>query len=315
MTNQNKRRRENAGFRQPPAIEEAPRRRGILDSLIPSAMPGSSPFPRAIPSFGRGLFLVVTTPAVLLGVPVLLLLEWLVAVALGFQGPFITMQLAFALPPLGTVGDTTIAGAISGGVGMAGILSAFGFLFWRAILVSVLTTILVERLRAGSVSGWVFKRTIRVLPLAIAVNFMALFLLILANIVAAFFGSGLQMLVSVAALAFGVYLSAYITTVAADEERTQSDAARRGLRVSRQPGSGNLWIAALYILVNFVLLLAPLPGRLVGVNPTFAAWVVAIVVNLLHVAVLGTFVYRYLAVAPLIDDAPRARRQPPPRRR
>jgi hypothetical protein len=278
-------------------------------------MPGSSPFPRAVRSFGRGLLLVATTPLIVVGVPILLLLMWVAVVALGFQGPFVTMQLAFALPPLGTVGDTTIAGALSGGVGLAGILSAFGFLFFRAVLVSLLTTVLVERLRAGSVSGWALKRLLRVLPLAIAVNFMALFLLIIANIAAAFFGSGLQTLVSVAALAFGVYLTAYITTVAADEDRTQSDGLRRGVRVARQPGSNNLWIAALYVLVNFILLLLPLPGGLIGVNPSFGSWVVAIVVNLLHVAVLATFVYRYLAVAPLVDEAPPPRRQPPPRRR
>jgi uncharacterized membrane protein (Fun14 family) len=316
VTNQNKRRRPPpGGYRQPPAADAAAPRRGFLDSIFPSAAPGSTPFPRAFASIGRGILYVVSTPALLVAVPVLLVAVWFAVVAAGYQGPFITMQLAFALPPLGTVGDTTIAGALSGGVGAGGLVSAFAFLFWRALLISVLTTALVERVRTGSVSGWALRRMFRVLPLAIGINFLSLFLLIVANVIAAFFGSGLQTLVSVAALALGIYLSAYVTTIAADEDRTQTDTARRGLRVARQPGSGNLWISALYVLVNFVLLLLPLPGGLVGVNPSISAWAVVTVVNVLHVGVLGAFVYRYLVAAPEIDDAPRPRRTPPPRRR
>jgi hypothetical protein len=315
VTNQNKRRRPpSGGYRTPPAAEEAPRR-GFLDSLFASAPPGSSPFPRLLPSLGRGAIVTITTPVLLIGVPVLLLLEWLVAVALGYQGPFITMQLALALPPLGTVFDTTIAGAVSGGVGLAGLFSVFGLLLWRAVVLSVLTTMLVERLRTGSVGAWALRRSLRVLPIAIGVNLLSLFVLIVANVVSAFFGAGLQSLVSVGALTIGVYLVAYVLTVAADEDRTQSDTVRRGLRVARRPGSGNLWLAGLYVLVNFVLLVLPLPGGLVGVNPSFAAWTMAIVMNLVHVVVAAAYTYRYLAAAPEIDEAPAPRRERPARRR
>lgn len=315
MTNQNKRRREpSGGYRTPPAAEEAPRR-GFLDSLFSSAPPGSTPFPRILPSLGRGALITVSTPVLLIGVPVLLLAEWLVAVVLGYQGPFITMQLALALPPLGTVFDTTIAGAVSGGVGLGGLVSVFGLLLWRAVLLSVLATVLVERLRTGSVTLWSLRRALRVLPLAIGVNLMSLFVLIVANVAAAFLGSGLQSLVSVGALAVGVYLAAYITTVAADEDRTQSDTARRALRMARQPGAGNLWLAALYVLVNFILLVLPLPGGLVGVNPSIAAWAVTIALNVLHVVVAAAYAYRYLVAAPEVDDAPAPRRERAARRR
>lgn len=315
MTNQHKRRRPTSSSYRQPAQAEPPARRGFLDSLFPSSAPGSTPFPGILRSLGQGITLVVTTPIVLAAVPLLLLGGWLAAIAAGYQGPFSAMLLALAYPPLGTPSDTTIASSISGGVGVAGILATFALLLWRALVLSILTTALVERARTGGVSAWAARRAIRVLPLAIGLNLLSLFLLILAQIVAAFFGAGLQALVQVGAIAFGVYLGAFVTTVAADEERTQSDTLRRAVRVARQPGSGNLTLALLYVVLLFISLFFPLPGGLMGVNPSPAAWAVATLINTLHVCVLATFVYRYLVAAPGIDDAPRARRQPPARRR
>ncbi len=49
---------------------------------------------------------------------------------------------------------------------------------------------------------------------------------------------------------------------------------------------------------SFAILVAPgKPGGLIGVNPSIGAWVLAIGVNLLHVAITATYAFRYLSVA------------------
>jgi hypothetical protein len=50
------------------------------------------------------------------------------------------------------------------------------------------------------------------------------------------------------------------------------------------------------------------PGNLIGVNPTAGAWVFALLINLLHIALLATFAFRYLSVA---HEVPEPRERPP----
>jgi hypothetical protein len=71
------------------------------------------------------------------------------------------------------------------------------------------------------------------------------------------------------------------------------------------PGAGNLTLATLYVIPAVALIVAPgKPGNLIGVNPTPGAWAFVILVNLLQLALLATFAFRYLSVAHEVPDAP-----------
>jgi len=116
-------------------------------------------------------------------------------------------------------------------------------------------------------------------------------------------------------LVLGVAWLGFAPAIAVVERRRLTDVLGRSVRAARMPGSGNLTFAVLYVLPSYAVLVAPgKPGGAIGVNPSVGAWVLVLVVNLLHVAVTVAFAYRYLSVADVVpEEAPRAR-PPRPRR-
>lgn len=309
-----KRDRRPSGYRDAGASKAAPERRGFLDSLFTPRPPGSTPMPRLRTTFARGVVLASSTPVLVFGVPIVMLLVWFALLALGFQGPFTLLEALFAVPPVGTFVDTQLSSQVFRQGGIAA-FAVFGFVFWRALVLALVATIAVERLRTGHVTWWAAKRALRVLPTTLAVSFSGLAILIIGNIVSVFLGPGLGLLAFVASIAAGVYLFAFAPSVAADEDRTLPETMRRAIRVARMPGSSNLWLAVLYALGSLALLLAAIPGGTVGVNPSATAWSISVVVNLLHVGIAATFVVRYLSVAALTPDPPPVERPAPRGRR
>jgi hypothetical protein len=312
MTNRDRRR--PSGYREPQVAPEPPARKGFLDALLTPRPPGSTPMPRLRSTFARGVVTALSTPVLVFGVPVVMLVVWGVLLAAGFQGPFTLLEALFAVPPVGTFVDTQLSSQVfrQGGLAAFGV---FGFVAWRALVLALVATIAVERLRTGRVTTWAVRRALRVLPSTLAVAFSGLAILIIGNIVSVFLGPGLGLLAFVASMTAGVYLFAFVPAVAADEDRSLPDTMRRALRVARMPGSSNLWLAVLYALGSLALLLAAIPGGTIGVNPSAAAWTISVVVNLLHVAVGVTFVFRYVSVAALTPDAPPLERPAPRGRR
>lgn len=312
MTNRNPKRRSPSGYRAPAATETPAPRRGLLDGLFAPKGSGPATMPGILTSFSRGFALVISTPILLVGVPVVLLLEWLVLLSFGFQGPFTLLGAVFAMAPMGTLADLALGGSVaSTGSPIAGLAGVFGFLVLRGALVGLVATVSVERLRTGSVGSWSLRRLARVLPVTIGVNLLSLSVLIVGNVISTLLGPGIGLLIYFVALVGTLYLTAFVAVIAADEDRRLPDTMRRAMRVARIPGAGNLTLAALYAIPSYALLVAPLPGSLVGVNPTALAWAISIVVNLLHVAMGATFTFRYLSVAAEIPDvapAPRRRR-------
>lgn len=308
-----KRDRRPSGYREP-AGSTAPERKGFLDSLLAPRPPGSTPMPRLRTTFARGVALVASTTPLVIGVPIVMLVVWLTLLAIGFQGPFTLLEALFAVPPVGTFVDTQLSSQVFRQGGFAA-FAVFGFVFWRAVVLALIATVAVERLRTGRVSIWALKRAVRVLPTTFAVAFSGLAILIVGNIVSVFLGPGLGLLAFVASITFGVYLFAFAPAVAADEDRTLPDTMRRAIRVARMPGSSNLWLAVIYALGSLALLLAAIPGGTIGVNPSAAAWTLSVAINLLHVAIAATFVFRYLSVAALTPDPPPAERPAPRGRR
>ena len=108
-------------------------------------------------------------------------------------------------------------------------------------------------------------------------------------------------------LVAGVYLFAFAPAIAADEELSLPLTLSKAVRAARLPGSNNLTLAVLYAVPSFALLLAPLPGSLTGVNPSVGAWTLSILINVLQMAAVAMFAFRYLAIGADVPDAPAPR--------
>jgi hypothetical protein len=291
--------RGGSGSGAPPTV---PQRRGLFDALF-APRPASSAMPSLRRSLGRGMVTALGTPALVVGVPLVLLVEWLILVASGFQGPFAIMVHAFALPPLGTLTDVTLTSSVFGPT--SGLIAIGVVLITRGILLAFVAAAAVDALRFGAASRWSAVRALRLLPLTLAINLLSLSLLLLQQIIAGFVGGGIGLLVFIGGLVFGVSWLSFAPAIAATEDRRLTEAISRSVRAARMPASGNLTLAAIYVIPAVALLLAPgKPGGLIGVNPSVGAWVLVIVANLLHVGVTAAFAYRYLAAADQVPEAP-----------
>lgn len=301
MTNRNPKRRPS-GYREAPA-QAAPERRSFFGSLLTPPPPGSTPMPRLRTTLARGVAMTLSTPVLVFGVPIALLLAWFALLATGFQGPFTLMYGALAVPPIGTAVDTQLSGEIFRRGALAG-FGVFVLILLRSIVIALIATVSVERFRTGRVSGWALRRVLRVVPTTFTISFAGLAIMIVGQFLGFFLGAGIGLLAFVASITAGVYLFAFAPAVAADEDRGLTDTVRRAVRVGRMPGSSNLWLAVMYAVGSYALLLGAAQAGTIGVNPSATAWAVAVVANLLHVAIEATFVFRYLSVAALTPDPP-----------
>ena len=318
MSNKKKRKRPSgarSGYRAPQ--QAPPPRRGLLDGLFRPRPAGGSPMPRLRSTLARGITTTLSIPWLVAAVPVVLLVVWEILVVFGFEGPFSALNAAFSLPPVTTFADTQIAGrtfrppagASGAGAAVPGLIGFALVLLFHAVINALVATASVEKLRTGSVSSWALRRAGRVVGVSASVGFISLGLLIAGNILAGLFGALGLIFGLVGSMALGIYLFGFAPAIAADEERRLTDTLLRSVRAARMPGSANLWLAVGYVLVLLVTMLAPLPGSLIGVTPSPAAWAIVILVNLMSVMVQSTLAYRYLAVAPDVPDAPPARRE------
>ena len=319
MTNKHKRSKprdraggQRSGPRAAGGTQAAPRR-GLLDSIFTPRAAGSTSMPSIRASAARGVTVVAGTPVIAIGAVVLVVLEWLTALALGYEGPFALFVNVLGLAPIGTSFDATLSTALFGLQG--GFFAILGFVAFRAVVQALLVAAIVEILRSSPLGRWTLIRAIRTLPASLAVNIAGIGLLTLASLLGPLLGPAFGLLIQMAALVGGVYVLSFAPVIAADEDRRLSDAMSRSVRAARMPGAGNLTLAAIYVVASIALLVVPgKPGSDLGVNPTVAAWAMVLVANLLHVVMQATVAFRYLSVA---DEVPEAapRRQVAPRGR
>jgi hypothetical protein len=303
-----------SGYRDPRPAPPTPKR-GILDTVLAPRVPGSASMPRIRTALTRGVLTVIGAPALVV-VPVLyVLVTWLVMVAAGYEGPFAPFANLLSLPPIGTSLDATLATGLFGLQG--GLLGILAFLAVRAVALALLTAMVVEALEEGHVSLASLRRGLRALPVTFAICIIAVGILTLSSLFGQLLGPGFGILLQVGALVLGLYLFVFAPIVAVDEERSMPDALTRSVRAARIPGVGNLSLAALYVVPSIALIVLPSkPGNLFGVNPTIGAWLFVLALNLLHLALLATFAFRYLSVAHEVPEpAPRPSKTRPTRGR
>jgi hypothetical protein len=317
VTNKNKKR--PSGYREPRASSseaaEPARRRGLFDSILAPRVPGSTPMPSILTSLRRGFVTVASSVPLVLTSILLLLAMWLVLVALGYEGPFALLVNVLGVPPVGTFNDLNLSISVFGVT--TGFLALLVFIGLRAIIQAVLTVMAVDVLQTGSATRWSVVRSLRILPVTLAVNVACLGLLMASSFIGPILGQGFGLLILLAALVAGVYLLGFAPVIAATERRGLGDTLGRSVRAGRLPGAGNLMFAAIYVVTFVAVLAIPgKPGAVVGVNPSIAAWVVGFVVGLAHVVVLATLAFRYLNIADVVPEAaPRRQAAPRGRRR
>ena len=146
-----------------------------------------------------------------IAVPVVLLAEWGILLAFGFQGPFSLLSAVFGVPPVSTYADVILSSSAfapaGGGVGLSigPLIGIVLFLTVNAAIHAWVTTASVESLRTGGISSWSVRRALHVLPVTVAVGFVNLGILILANITQVL-GGGIGFLAFIGLLTAGVYL-------------------------------------------------------------------------------------------------------------
>ena len=180
MSNKKKKKRPSgtASTYRAPAKDAGPPRRGLLDGIFAPRTPGGSPMPKLRSTLARGIVTALSQPWLMAAIPVTMLVVWVLLVALGFQGPFTAMGVTFAIPPVTTFADAQVAGktfrAAIGASGVAlaapGLIGIASLLLFHAAVDAVVTTMSVEKLRTGMVSGWAIRRAGRVIRTTAAVG-------------------------------------------------------------------------------------------------------------------------------------------------
>ena len=310
MTNKNRRRRDVTRPQPRPASDgeaAAPAARpGLMASIFSARGAGTTNMPRVRTSLARGLVVTLSTPVLLIGTVAGVLLVWVIAIALGFQGPASSMASAMAMPPIGTYFDLQLATRIfrASDTGTL-LLGALPFVVGRAIVVGMIVGIAVEVLETGRATVAGARRGLRVAPMVVIVTLIELGFLFVANIIGQIAGQGLSLFVGIAAIAGAVYLLGYAPVAQLRKGRGVLESLSRSSTAARIPGSSALAMALIYAIPS-LFLQAPVGG--VGVNPSPELWAFVLILNILHVSVIVTYAYRWMCIEDEVPE-PAARRR------
>jgi hypothetical protein len=283
--------------------------RGVLSRM---SVPPMDSMPPIRTAFSRGLAGTWSSPVIVGGAVAWLFVEWLILVALGYPGPFALLAHVAAPAPLSTPTDLSIS------IGLLGIAKGLPLVFITSGLVhalghSIAVGLALETVETGRASRWGAIRGLRAFPVSFVIHALGVAVYIASGIVGGVGGPGLSQLVQVVIFALAVWAFAFAPVIAVTEGRGLRDSLGRALRAARLPGSGNLTFAILYTVPWFATFVATsvgaVPSSGLDVNPAYPAWIFAIVVTLLHIALIAAFAVRYLAIADDVPDAP-VRRAP-----
>jgi hypothetical protein len=309
MSGRKGRRSASSGATEPRSVEPAeaepqPRRPfgGALLGGGPSILPS---IPR---SLGRGLLTIATQPVLLVTALVLPFLVWLALLAIGFEGSAGRLVDVLALPPIATYFDLG-TGASVVGIGPAFLVFTAVSVLIRGLIYAVLAGMIVEALEDGRVSTYGVLRGVAAIPAVVIVQVIAFSLIIAGNVVFPLLGPGIGFLAFVAALVGGLYFLGFAPTAAVRQQRNVVETIRRSGRAAQLPGTRQLLFCALYFFVALPVVVGLVPGGSeLSANPSLAAWIFILAVNVLHLAFMAALAYRWIAVEPLVPEEPVRRR-------
>jgi len=274
---------------------------------------GTTNMPRVRTTFVRGLVVVLAIPAIVVAAVLGVFAIWLAALALGFQGPATIMANALAMPPIGTLFDLNLTARIFGAADAGSLLlGLIPFELVRSVVIGVLLGVFVEVLESGRATVAGARRGLLVAPMVFVVTVIEIGFLFVANVLGQIVGQGLSLFVQVAAIAGAIYLLGYAPVAQLREGRGVLESLTRSSLAARIPATSALAMALLYG-VPALLLTTPVGG--LGVNPTPLVWLFVLFVNVLHLAVLATYAYRWMCVEDEVPEPAQARAARASRRR
>jgi len=285
----------------PPKPAE-PQRRGFAGFLF--RPPGPSIFPPFFASLGQGLLAVATTPVLLVAPFVLMLVVWLVLLALGLEASPGRLLNAISLAPVSVQFDAGTGIALHGTT-WAFLVFVNGAMLVRAVIVSALAGVTVDRFEGGAGSMWAVVRGLRAFPSVLAMHIASFGLITLGNIVFLGVLGALGNYLAIFLLLAMIAVFSFVPIVAVREGRSAAATFRRAYRAARSP-SGHLPLVILYFfLLPIIGGTFPPGGSDITSNPSFSLWVYLLFGTYLQIAFMATFAYRWIVAEPEVPEVPK----------
>lgn len=325
MTNKNKRRRhpparptKPSRATTEPAAREArsarPRpsgagQRAARDQRAPLILQ-----PPLLPSLGRGLLTVGRSPAMLASAFLGLLALWLLSSASGqvyVASPGTLSQLE-SLPPMHSLVDANFLNIATRVFDpLVTVVLGAALILVRSVLMSfwIATSLETQRgetdwRQAVSRARRPALRSIRTM-LAVEALFLAI-VFVLPSVL----GAALGFLGIIASIVFSMYFLVFTPIVAVTEQAGLRESLRLAFRAARARGSQHTLLVFLYVSASIMLLLYGFGGIASAATPSIPTWLYGLGFSALHVAVLATFVDRWLSLRePVMAAAPSQRGQ------
>jgi hypothetical protein len=222
---------------------------------------------------------------------------WALFTVLGAPVSAGRMAGLMAVPPIHLIFDVLLVQVVSEGTSQV-VLLALAVVALRAILLSLLTLLIVDALRGGTVS---FRRVLARLPRVWAgltqLYVIEVFLVLAAPILlAGLLGPQFGQLATFLVLVLGLHFLVMTPIVMAAEDARAPDALRWSVRAARLPGLRHFGLVLTYFFLALYVLVPVSAIGLQPATPSFLVWVFVLSATLVHVGVLGAFAYRWLAV-------------------
>lgn len=300
-----KRRRSSPPRRQMerrPAPRREPARRGLSGFLFRPPLPPV--FPSIRSSLGRGLLVVATTPALLVGAALLVLAAWVVMLALGLEAPPGRLVVVLALPPISIELDAGNGSSLYG-VSWQMLVFAHGFFLFRSLALAAGVGVLVARLEGGEASLGTALRGLRATPAILAVHIASFGIQFVGNILLSLLLGSLGSFLGVLLLLVVLGAFAFVPVAAVREERGVLETLARSARAARLPSGHGVMVMLYFLLALLAVALAP-QGGVITANPSLAQWVYILLATYLQMAFLAAFAYRWIVVEQAVPE--RARR-------
>jgi hypothetical protein len=266
-----------------------------------------SPYPPFAESVAAGLRAVGSSPTILAVAFLGELAMWGLFVVLGVLISAGPMAGLMALPPIHLLFDVRLVRVVSEGTAQL-VLLPLAIVAFRAFLLGLLALLIVDAVRDGAVS---LPRALRRLPRAWA-GLAQLYVIEMALIftapvlLASFLGPQFEELGTILVVVFALHFLVMTPAAIAAEDARAPDALRWSVRAARLPGLRHFGLVLTYFFLAVYVLVPVSSISLQPATPGFLTWVFVLIATLVHVGVLGAFVYRWLAVR----DEPSVRGKP-----
>ena len=283
-----------------PAVEAEPtppppRRQGLFGSAA------DSPYPPFGASVAAGFRAVGQRPLLLAATLIAPLAFWAGFTAVGAGPPPQALILLTGLPPVHVSLDVALVTQGAGSAASTTVL-VLGTAAVRALVLGLFALLLLASLRGERPEVGRLLKVAGVLFLVISIEFaLVLAVPLLVQSVA---GPALGNLGVIAALILGLHYLGMAPAIASAERIPAAEVLRRSVRAARLPGPRHLLLVVAYFSFVFWAATITPAGPNPPITPSPAVWAFALVGSFVHVGVLGTFLFRWLAVR---DEVPEAR--------